>query len=129
MLLVPGPVRLGTIGLATLVTLALSSCSRKAPPEDTSPSAITADLALCGSEPLQPIEPHGVTNVPRGLARHQTEDEVSKALSQDSSNCMRSASFLFAKAPEPVDVVVKAERENQPAYRLDELFVRGVEVA
>jgi hypothetical protein len=66
-----------------------------------------ADPLLCGSEPLQPIEPRGIGDIPKGLSREKVEDAVSEALSADAENCLRTASYLFAQAEEPVEVVAK----------------------
>lgn len=96
-----------------LVCLVLSSCgeSRSAPgeaPANPRPArSEAADPILCGAEPLQPLEPRGVSDIPKGLSKEQAEDAVSKALSADAQNCLRTASYLFARAPEPVDVVAK----------------------
>ena len=96
-----------------LAYLALTSCGdnqtmqrdtttrqQAAPPE-------TFDPLICGSEPIQPFEPRGVRDIPEGLSREQAEDAVSKALDADARNCVRTASYLFAKAEEPVEIVAK----------------------
>jgi hypothetical protein len=101
------------VALGMIVALAASSCS-KAPQPDSPPhidpaaaQVPVADPALCGTQPLQPIEEQAV-KYPMGLTRRQIEDEESKHWMESSDNCMRSASFLFAKAPESTDTVVKA---------------------
>jgi hypothetical protein len=95
------------VGLAACSAPTLPNAS-PSPSRESPPARSVADLGVCGSQPLQPFEPKGVTEVPRGLSKQKTEDEVSKALVADSENCLRSASYLFAQAPEAVDVVVKA---------------------
>jgi len=103
-----------TVPLAvSIACLMLSSCGepRSAPSQVQQGlrpvGSEAADPILCGPEPLQPLERRGVSDIPKGLSKEQAEDAVSKALSADAQNCVRTASYLFAKAQEPVEVVAK----------------------
>jgi hypothetical protein len=97
----------------SLACLMLSSCGEtvsaqgQVTPGPRPALSEAADPLLCGPEPLRPIAPRGVSDIPKGLSREQAEDAVSKALSADAENCLRTASYLFAKAQEPVEVVAK----------------------
>lgn len=97
----------------SLVCLVLASCGEtrsapgEAPPSPRPARSEAADPLLCGAESIQPLERRGVNDIPKGLSKEQAEDAVSKALSADAQNCVRTASYLFARAQEPVDVVAK----------------------